>query len=117
MKLLLNLAVSEESTPYPLTVEVLVLMLLFEIMKEAGLRLPKAVGSTVSIVGGLIIGDAAVKSGLVSAPLLIVVGDNHNIIVRVIPEPLSADGYIKASVYPGWAAARGFMALHFALCF
>ena len=47
---------------------------LFEIMKEAGLRLPKAVGSTVSIVGGLIIGDAAVKSGLVSAPLLIVVG-------------------------------------------
>ena len=74
LKLLLNLAVSEESTPYPLTVEVLVLMLLFEIMKEAGLRLPKPVGSTVSIVGGLIIGDAAVKSGLVSAPLLIVVG-------------------------------------------
>ena len=70
LKLLLNLAVSEESTPYPLTVEVLVLMLLFEIMKEAGLRLPKPV----SIVGGLIIGDAAVKSGLVSAPLLIVVG-------------------------------------------
>lgn len=74
LKLLLNLAVSEESTPYPLTVEVLVLMLLFEIMKEAGLRLPKPVGSIVSIVGGLIIGDAAVKSGLVSAPLLIVVG-------------------------------------------
>lgn len=74
LKLLLNLAVSEESTPYPLTVEVFVLMLLFEIMKEAGVRLPKAVGSAVSIVGGLIIGDAAVKSGLVSAPLLIVVG-------------------------------------------
>lgn len=64
LKLLLNLAVSEESTPYPLTVEVLVLMLLFEIMKEAGLRLPKPVGSTVSIVGGLIIGDAAVKADL-----------------------------------------------------
>lgn len=74
LKLLLNLTVSEESTPYPLTVEVFVLMVMFEIMKEAGVRLPKAVGSAVSIVGGLIIGDAAVKSGLVSAPLLIVVG-------------------------------------------
>ena len=50
------------------------LMVFFEIMREAGLRLPKAAGSAVSIVGGLIIGDAAVKSGIVSAPLLIVVG-------------------------------------------
>lgn len=74
LKLLLNLAVSEEATPYPLTAEVFMLMVLFEIMKEAGLRLPKSVGSAVSIVGGLIIGDAAVKSGLISAPLLIVVG-------------------------------------------
>lgn len=74
LKLLLNLAVSEEATPYPLVIEIVMLMVLFEIMREAGLRLPKPVGSSVSIVGGLIIGDAAVKSGLVSAPLLIVVG-------------------------------------------
>lgn len=74
LKLLLNLAASEEATPYPLVLEVIFLMVLFEIMREAGLRLPKAVGGTVSIVGGLIIGDAAVKSGIVSAPLLIVVG-------------------------------------------
>ena len=74
LKLLLNLATSEEATPYPIVLEVIMLMGLFEIMREAGLRLPKSIGSTVSIVGGLIIGDAAVKSGLVSAPLLIVVG-------------------------------------------
>ncbi|MBR1738663.1 MAG: spore germination protein [Ruminococcus sp.] len=74
LKLLLNLAVSEEATPYPLSVEVFMLMILFEIMREAGVRLPKAVGGAVSIVGGLIIGDAAVKSGIVSQPLLIVVG-------------------------------------------
>ena len=74
MKLLLNLVASEEATPYPLVIEIVMLMVLLEIMREAGLRLPKAVGSSVSIVGGLIIGDAAVKSGLVSAPLLIVVG-------------------------------------------
>lgn len=74
MKLLLNLSVSEEATPYPVVMEIILLIGLFEIMREAGLRLPKAVGSSVSIVGGLIIGDAAVKSGIVSAPLLIVVG-------------------------------------------
>jgi spore germination protein KA len=74
LKLLLNLAVSEEATPYPLVVEIILLTVMFEIMREAGLRLPKPVGGTVSIVGGLIIGDAAVKSGIVSAPLLIVVG-------------------------------------------
>ena len=74
MELLLNLSASEEATPYPLVLEVIMLMVLFEIMREAGLRLPKAVGGAVSIVGGLIIGDAAVKSGIVSAPLLIVIG-------------------------------------------
>lgn len=74
LKLLLNLYASEEATPYPLTLEVIVLMIMFEVMREAGLRLPKSIGSAISIVGGLIIGDAAVKSGIISAPLLIVVG-------------------------------------------
>ncbi|WP_294476270.1 spore germination protein [uncultured Ruminococcus sp.] len=74
LKLLLNLSAAEEATPYPLVVEMTLLMVLFEIMREAGVRLPKAVGGAVSIVGGLIIGDAAVKSGIVSQPLLIVVG-------------------------------------------
>ena len=74
LKLLLNLAAAEEATPYPPVVEMTVLILLFEIMREAGVRLPKAVGGAVSIVGGLIIGDAAVKSGMISQPLLIVVG-------------------------------------------
>ena len=49
-------------------------MALLELMREASIRLPSAVGSAVSIVGGLIIGDAAVKSGIISAPLLIIVG-------------------------------------------
>ncbi|HOF68754.1 MAG TPA: spore germination protein [Ruminococcus sp.] len=46
---------------------------MYEIIREAGLRLPKAVGGAVSIVGGLIIGDAAVNSGLVSTPMLTIV--------------------------------------------
>ena len=74
LKLLLNLYVSEEATPFPLAVEMTLLVIMFEIMREAGIRLPKSVGGAVSIVGGLIVGDAAVKSGLISVPLLIVVG-------------------------------------------
>lgn len=73
-KLLLILAVSEESTPYPLFMEVFIIMIMYEILREAGIRLPRAVGGAVSIVGGLIIGDAAVKSGLVAAPILILIG-------------------------------------------
>lgn len=74
LKLLLNLSASEQATPYPLFFEVLIIMALLELMREASIRLPSAVGSAISIVGGLIIGDAAVKSGIISAPLLIIVG-------------------------------------------
>lgn len=73
-KLLLNLVVSAETTPYPLVFEVVIITLMYEILREAGIRLPKTVGGAVSIVGGLIIGDAAVNSGLVSAPILIIIG-------------------------------------------
>ncbi len=69
-----NLIASEEDTPFPLMLEMLIVVTLFEIMREAGLRLPKAVGGAVSIVGGLVIGDAAVTSGLISSPLLIIIG-------------------------------------------
>lgn len=74
LRLLLNLYASEQSTPYPLFFEILIIMALLELMREASIRLPSAVGSAVSIVGGLVIGDAAVKSGIISSPLLIIVG-------------------------------------------
>jgi len=74
LKLLLNLTASERSTPYSLFVEMLIITLLLELMKEASVRMPKAVGSAISIAGGLVIGDAAVKSGIISSPLLIIVG-------------------------------------------
>lgn len=72
--LLLNLLASEERTPYPLVAEMLIVIVMFEILREAGIRLPRAIGGAVSIVGGLVIGDAAVSSGLISAPLLIIIG-------------------------------------------
>lgn len=70
--LLMILADSEKNAPFPVAAESVGVLLMYEIIKEAGLRLPKAVGGAVSIVAGLIIGDAAVNSGLISTPLLTV---------------------------------------------
>ena len=50
-------------TPFPVMVEAIFIHFLYEVMREAGLRMPKAVGHAVSIVGALVIGDAAVTAG------------------------------------------------------
>ena len=60
-------------TPMSLSAEVLLLIILFELLKEAGKRLPEQIGSAISIVGSLIIGDMAVNAGLVSATAVIIV--------------------------------------------
>lgn len=70
--LLLILAKAEKDAPLSLVTESIGVLLMYEIVREAGLRLPKAVGGAVSIVAGLIIGDAAVSSGLISTPMLTV---------------------------------------------
>ncbi|WP_106765791.1 spore germination protein [Paenibacillus faecalis] len=59
--------------PFPPVVEAMVLELIFELLREAGLRLPNRVGQTIGIVGGLVIGDAIVKAGLISYTMIIVV--------------------------------------------
>ncbi|WP_299832596.1 spore germination protein [uncultured Metabacillus sp.] len=71
--LLFSVAASREKVPFPAVVEALLMEITFEALREAGLRLPRPVGSTVSIVGALVIGQAAVEAGIVSAPLVIVV--------------------------------------------
>lgn len=71
--LMFNIAVSEETAPFPIVVEALIIHIIYEIMREAGLRLPKGIGHAVGIVGGLVIGDAAVTSGLIGAPMVMVV--------------------------------------------
>jgi spore germination protein KA len=70
---LLTIADSQEATPFPAVVEAFMMEFMFEGLREAGVRLPKAVGSAISIVGALVIGDAAVQAGIVSAPMVIIV--------------------------------------------
>jgi spore germination protein KA len=71
--LLLTIAATRQGVPFPAFVEALILDLTFELLREAGLRLPRAVGPAVSIVGALIIGDAAVRAGLVSTPMVVII--------------------------------------------
>ncbi|MGN0489207.1 MAG: spore germination protein [Ruminococcus sp.] len=66
-----NIEKSISDTPLPLILEILMIDFLYEIMREAGLRLPKALGHAVSIVGALVIGDCAVSAGIIGAPSLI----------------------------------------------
>ena len=61
------------STPLSLTTETILILFIYEIMREAGLRMPQPLGYAVSIVGGLVIGDTAVNAGLIGAPTLMVV--------------------------------------------
>lgn len=72
-KMLYNIVVMESNTLFTLTVEALIIHFIYEIVREAGLRVPKSIGHAVSIVGALVIGDAAVTAGLIDAPMLIVV--------------------------------------------
>ncbi len=69
-----NYGWSREGIPFPAAIEAFLMTLMLELIKESGIRLPRAVGSAVSIVGGaLVLGQAAVEAGIVSAPMVIVV--------------------------------------------
>ena len=68
-----RLAVSRAGVPLPTIVEVLIMMVAFQLIKEAGLRLPQPIGGAMSIVAGLILGDAVVGAGIASRITIIVV--------------------------------------------
>ncbi|MFP3390055.1 spore germination protein [Brevibacillus sp. SIMBA_040] len=68
-----SIAATRDGVPFPAFVESLLMVTTMELLQEAGLRLPKPIGQTVGIVGGLVIGDAAVSAGIVSPVMVIVV--------------------------------------------
>lgn len=71
--LLLTIAAARENIPFSALTEALIMELTFEGLREAGTRIPKPVGQTISIIGAIVIGQAAVQAGIVSAPMVIVV--------------------------------------------
>ncbi|MDF9839047.1 MULTISPECIES: spore germination protein [unclassified Paenibacillus] len=71
--LLITVASAREIVPFPALVEAMIMELSFEALREATVRIPKAIGQSVSIIGALIIGTAAVQAGIVSASMVIIV--------------------------------------------
>ncbi|GBF35115.1 spore germination protein GerKA [Desulfocucumis palustris] len=113
--LLLTMASSREGVPLPAIGEVLVMGVIFEVLREAGVRLPRPVGQAVSIVGALVLGDAAVSAGLVSAPAVIVTALT-GIASFVVPSQSDAQIFIRFcfTIMAGFAGFFGLF-LGFAL--
>ncbi len=113
--LLLTVARAREGTPFPAFLEALIMIFSFEILREAGLRLPRPVGQAISIVGALIMGDAAVSAGLVGAPLVIAVALTA---VTGFVVPMQSDvssllrlmSMVLAAVLGGYGIAMGLLA-------
>lgn len=72
-KLAHSIVAAKQQVPFSTIFEVLIMLLAFEVIQEAGLRLPSPIGSTVSILGGLVVGNAAVEAHIVSPAVLIAV--------------------------------------------
>lgn len=72
-KLLLSVIASKQEVPFPTAAEVLGMILSFELLQEAGLRLPESIGQTISIIGALIVGQSAVEAKVLSPIVIIVV--------------------------------------------
>ncbi|MVO98357.1 spore germination protein [Paenibacillus lutrae] len=72
-ELLVTISAARENIPFSALTEALIMELTFEGLREAGTRIPKPVGQTISIIGAIVIGQAAVQAGIVSAPMVIVV--------------------------------------------
>lgn len=90
--LLITMVASGEGLPFPVLIEALGMGITFEILREAGVRLPRPVGQAVSIVGALVIGEAAVSAGFIGAPMVIIVA--LTAISSFVVPPLSDAGAI-----------------------
>ena len=75
--LLVPIIQAREMVPFSLWLEMALMILMFEVVREAGVRLPQAVGSALSIVGALILGQVAVSAGLVGAPTIVIISISY----------------------------------------
>lgn len=71
--LMISIATARENSPFPTVIEVFLMMFVFDGLQEAGVHLPNQLGPVVSIIGALVIGQAAVEAGIISTPIIIVI--------------------------------------------
>ncbi|MCQ2602986.1 MAG: spore germination protein, partial [Clostridia bacterium] len=72
LKFMITLLSATSGIPFPPAIEMLVVLILFEILNQASLRMPRFLGISLSIVGAIVLGDTAVKAGLISSPAVLV---------------------------------------------
>ncbi len=73
LNLIINFTIQRESVPFPALIEALAMSITFEILRESDTRMPSNMGTAVSILGGLVLGDAAVSAGIISPIMIIVI--------------------------------------------
>ena len=71
--LMINIATDSHNVPLPASLEALILLIMFDILRETGIRMPSDIGQALSIVGALVVGQAAVEAKLIAAPMLIII--------------------------------------------
>ncbi len=108
-KLALTISASRAGVPFPSLIEALLMESTIELLRESGARLPKAIGQTIGIVGGLIIGDAAVRAGITS-PITVIIVAITAIASFVIPTYSAAIG-LRTMRFPLMIMA-GFLGLY-----
>ncbi|GAE37181.1 spore germination protein [Halalkalibacter akibai] len=87
--LLATISVSRFGLPFSAPVEMFIILFLFELFNEAGVRLPRAIGQTVAVLGGLIVGDAAIRAGLTSPTMLVVAAVTYISSFTLVSQSLS----------------------------
>ncbi|MCI2107073.1 MAG: spore germination protein [Intestinimonas sp.] len=114
--LLLTMAAAHEGVPFPAVLEAGLMIVAFEILREAGVRLARPIGQAVSIVGALVIGEAAVSAGLIGAPMVIVVAVTA-VSSFVVPSQTDSGAIMRfillilAGVMGGFGIAMGMLAV------
>ena len=73
LPMLLSIIEAKQTVPFSTTAEVLGLLIAFELLQESGIHLPQAIGQSVSVIGGIVVGSAAVEAGIISPVALIAV--------------------------------------------
>jgi spore germination protein KA len=94
---LLNIASERNSVPFPAAMEAFLMLLVFDILRETGARMPSTIGQALSIVGALVIGQAAVEAKIVASPMIIVVA-MAGITNLVVPKLNAAITYARVFV-------------------
>jgi spore germination protein KA len=107
--MLLSISVARQGVPFPTILETLLMVFMFELLKETGIRMNSSIGQALSIVGALVIGQAAVEAKIASAPIIIVVAV-AGITGLIIPR-LSMPVIVLRTVFLLLAAALGLFGL------